>query len=263
MNYETLYANLNALEKDLKDTINLINRQNKAIIKDTESGDLNDLRKTVTSLSETIELLSQRTGLIKAEADSFDALTYFSEGDFTRQLLEECVSRGIDVRGEKGIYEMFPFKVRIYGDPEHTQEVYINRKKIASVRPKAIADTIRSSQEKLYKASFKPEPFMNELAEAYDTTCLKSDLRIGTNISLTKVYKALTPMARARKEYDMQAFAFDLARLYELGPDAWITKTGRLFTFGTSRDGKNGIRVLSRSGTESFITTLRPLSVEL
>ena len=70
-------------------------------------------------------------------------------------------------------------------------------------------------------------------------------------------------MARARKEYDMQAFAFDLARLYELDQDAWITKTGRRFIFGTSRDGKNGIRVLSRSGAESFITTIRPIMAEV
>ena len=67
-------------------------------------------------------------------------------------------------------------------------------------------------------------------------------------------------MARARKEYDMQAFAFDLARLYELGPDAWVTKSGRHFLFGTSRDGRSGIRVLSSSGVESYVSTLNSIN---
>ena len=157
---------------------------------------------------------------------------------------------------------MFPYKVRVYGDDEHAEEVWINRKKVASFRPAAVADTIKQGREKLYKANFNELSFMNELADAYDTTCLKSGSRPGSTIALTKVYKTLTPMARARKEYDMQAFSFDLARLYEKGPDAWVTKSGRAFTFGTSRDGKSGIRVLSSTGVESFITTIRPIAAE-
>ena len=35
---------------------------------------------------------------------------------------------------------------------------------------------------------------------------------------------------------------------------------GTRYAFGTSRDGASGIRVLSRSGVESYINTLRPLN---
>ena len=55
-------------------------------------------------------------------------------------------------------------------------------------------------------------------------------------------------------------FTKHLARLYEEGPDAWITKNGTQYAFGTSRDGASGIRVLSRAGVESFISTLRSLN---
>ena len=156
----------------------------------------------------------------------------------------------------------FPYKVRIYGDDEHAEEVWINRKKHPSVRPSAVADTIKAGQDKLRKAKFNESSFMKELSEAYDTTCMKEGLRAGSTLSLTKLYKTMTPMARARKEYDMQAFAFDLARVYEKGPEAWNSPDGRSFIFGTSRDGKSGIRVLSSAGTETYITTLRPLSAE-
>jgi hypothetical protein len=98
---------------------------------------------------------------------------------------------------------------------------------------------------------------MSELADAYELACLKSNARIGSTQSLDKIYKFLAPTARARKDYDKQAYAFDLARLYEKGTDAWISKSGKRYYFGTSRDGKSGIRVLSSSGVESFINTLK------
>ena len=262
MNYEELYADLTPLEKELKDTVNSVVRLNKTVQKDTDGGDISDLRKTLLSMEEAASLLAERVAAVKDRVEAFDARNYFASGDFTKQLLSECENRQIDVRGEKGVYEMFPFKVRIYGDEERAEEVYINRKKVASIRPAAVAGLIRTQQDKLYKAAFKAEAFMNELSDAYDTACLKSGARIGTSMALAKIYKVLTPMARARKEYDMQAFAFDLARLYEEGPESWMTRTGRRFDFGTSRDGKTGIRVLNRNGIESYISTIRLLAAE-
>lgn len=262
MNYEELYAELTALEKDLKDSVNSVTRSNKKIVKSIDAGTLSDMKKELQQLLAAADLLKERAVAFDKAANAFDTREYFASGDFTSQLLEACAERNIDVIGEKGVYEMFPYKVRVYGDDEHPEEVWINRKKLPSFRPSAVADTVKQGQDKLYKASFNEASFMNELADAYDTTCLKSGSRNGSTIALTRIYKTMTPMARARKEYDMQAFSFDLARLYEAGPDAWMTKSGRAFAFGTSRDGKNGIRVLSRTGVESFITTLRPIAGE-
>ena len=262
MNYEELYQSAGSAEKGLKDSVNTVNRLFKAIVKDTENGNLNDMKKCLEQLSETSASLGQKVAALQETVDSFDAREYFASGDFSRQLLEECQQKKIDVIGEKGVYEMFPFKVRIYGDEEHAEEVWINRKKVASVRPAFVADLVKTSREKLYKASFNETAFMNELADAYETTCLKNKTRIGGSVALTSIYKTMTPMARARKDYDMQAFAFDLARLYEKGPQAWMTKDKKPYTFGTSRDGKKGIRVLNSNGTEDFITTFRPLMTE-
>ena len=139
----------------------------------------------------------------------------------------------------------------------------MNRKKVASFRPAEVADTVKKGQDKLNKVKFNDASFMKELAEGYDATCKKDDrIRYGARISLTKIYKTMVPMARSRREYDAQAFAFDLSRLYELGTDHWVTKDGRRFDFGTSRDGKTGIRVLSKTGVESFISDIRPLNTE-
>lgn len=262
MNYEELYDNLQPDMKDLKDASSAAVRFQKAVVKYAEAGNLVEIRKALSQLEDAIQKAEAAAVGISAEVDGFDTLEYFKGGDFSRQLLEECKDAGIDVKGEHGVYEMFPYKVRVLGDEEHAEELYINRKKLASFRPSYVASYIKASQEKLYKGTFRAESFMEELAAGYEMTCLRSNARLGSTQALTKIYKNLVPMARARKEYDMQAFSFDLARLYEEGPQAWVTKNGQGYYFGTSRDGKTGIRVLSRTGVETYISTLKPLSGE-
>ena len=262
VNYEELYADLQPVEKDLKDAVAQVTKHYKAIVKNTDNGNLTDMKKSITLLQEAIRQLESRAIAVDECVEAFDIRDYFVKGDFAEQMLSACEDRNIDVQGSKGVYEMFPYKVRVYGDEEHYGEVYINRKKLPTCRPSFVADTIAAGKEKLYREKFNEVSFMGELADAYDTTLLKEGARPGANLMLTKIYKTMAPMARARKEYDMQAFSFDLARLYEKGRDAWVTRSGRHFDFGTSRDGKSGIRVLSSSGAESYITTLKAFNQE-
>lgn len=262
MNYQDFYESMSEIEKELKDSVAAVTKFNKAVAKAMENGNMTDLKKALDSFRDSADALNESVNAASECAESFDVKEYFMSGDFAEQMTEVCSARGIDVIGSKGVYEMFPYKVRVQGDEEHFGEVYVNRKKVTSSRPEYVADYIAEGREKLYKAKFNEVSFMGELAEAYDTTILKNKARSGSNQMLTKIYKSMVPMARARKDYDMLAFSFDLARLYELGPDAWVTKTGRRFTFGTSRDGQSGIRVISSSGVESYITTLKAFDNE-
>ena len=254
MNYEEFYQETTGKMSDLKASANTVSRLQKAAQKDIMTGDLTDLKKVLAQLSEAGALLAERTSAASEAVDAFDTRSYFVNGEFAKDLVQELENRGVDVKGGQGVYVVFPYKVRIVGDDERSEEVWINRKKSPSFRPSYIAETIHNGREKLYKMKFNDVSFANELAEAYSLCCLKDGLRDGTSIPLTKLYKILTPMARARKEYDMQAFAFDLARMYELG-DSFTAKDGRCFLFGPSRVGK-GIRVLNSSGVESYIETL-------
>lgn len=260
LNYEDFYKEMQPVLKKLKDSAAAANRLQKGIQKDMDSGNLVNAKKSIETLKAAAEGLEEAISDASAITDGFDSRAYFAEGDFTRQLIEACETIGVDVKGERGIYEMFPYKVRITGDEDHDGEVYINRKKFPSFRPSHVAAHIQTGREKLFKANFNKTAFMNELADAYETACLKSHARIGSTQKLDKIYKAMAPTSRARKEYDKLAFAFDLARIYEAGPEAWMTKDGKKFYFGTSRDGKTGYRVLGSTGVETFINTLKPLS---
>ena len=254
-NYETFLEEQKPLNKNVKDSAASIVSIQKKIQKNIEIGNLTEARKQLETLQNMVDLLKQQSEALQLEFNTFDTQDYFVSGEFTQQMLEACEQKEIDVKGEKGIYEMFPYKIRIYGDDEHQGEVWLDRKKIQSCRPVQVAQIIKDGQTRLFAAKFNVQSFMNELAEAYEITCLRSNARLGSNQSLTKVYKNLVLTARARKDYDMQAFAFDLSRAYELGPEAWITKNGTSFDFGTSREG-SGIRVLSSTGVEYYISTI-------
>lgn len=259
--YEKLIELLKPLQKNVKDSAAATVSAQKKIVKAVETGNLNEAKKNLASLKETAAMLIQQAEALEEGMASFDVQDYFVSGDFTEQLLELCQEKDIDVKGEKGVYEMFPYKIRIVGDAERPGEVWMDRKKIQSCRPAYVADTVKKGQEKLFAAKFDAASFLTELAEAYRLTCLKDGARIGSTQNLTKIYRQMVPMARARKEYDMQAFALDLSRAYATGTEAWVTKTGERCKFGTGREG-SGIRVLSSTGIESYISTFYIMNTE-
>ncbi len=260
--YEALIEALKPFQKSVKDSAVATVSTQKKIAKDVETGNLTEAKKLLAGLKDTATQLIQQTEALETELNTFDVQEYFVSGDFTRQLLEVCKEKEIDVKGEKGVYEMFPYKLRVVGDAERTGEVWMDRKKVQSCRPAFVADTVKKGQVKLFAAKFDVSVFVSELAEAYEVYCVRNNQRIGSAQTLTKIYKYLVPMARSRKEYDMQAFALDLSRAYAAGPDAWISKnTGKRYKFGTGREG-SGIRVLSSTGVESYISTFSSINTD-
>mgnify|MGYP006987449865 FL=1 len=252
MNYEDLYAEMQPLEKELKDKLAAAQRYYKGIMKDTESGDMKDLDKNLAALEESLIGQMETLKKLKGTVGAFDTQKYFESGDFAGQLLDSCKDKGIDVQGEYPVFEMFPYRIRI---DEENQEIYLDRKKVQCARPQSLAGMVKLGRDKLMKASFNAQGFANELAEAYDVAVMKGRKAPGTDIYLTSLYKVLAPMARFRRDYDMQSFAYDLARLYISGIDE--TKDGRRFQFGPSRNNNKAIRILDNEGHEQFLAMIR------
>ena len=252
MNYEELYSDMQKQEKLIKDRLSGVQKLFKAINREAEGGDIKNLMQDLDSMAETTAALLDAIKEMRATSAGFDAKTYFESGEFAEQMLEACQEKGVDVRGEFPVYEMFPYKVRV--DAEN-QDVYLDRKKIQCMRPQKFVETVKSGQEKLDKASFNAITFVSELADAYDIAVTHLKKRPESDIYLTKLHKYLAPMSRFRKDYDQQSFAFDLARLYASGVEE--TKNGKKFQFGPSREHDKAIRILDKDGQEQFLATIR------
>ena len=257
MNYEELYGQLMPLEKKMKDAAAALQKLSKTIAQDTEKGDLKSLAKDLSQFAQILSDQSSIAAQAQETASGFDGRAYYESGDFAAQMLQACAEQGIDVKGEYPVYEMFPYRVRF--DTEN-QDIYLDRKRMQCMRPANFVQTVKAGQERLTKAAFNPIAFAGELSEAYDTALFKYKKHKGTDIYLTNLYKCLVPMSRSRKEYDMQSFAFDLARLYISGADT--TKNGRRFQFGTSRESSKAIRILDANGKEQYLATLCFYDVE-
>ena len=215
---------------------------------------LKDLQKTLDQYAEVIEKQKAALEELRQKAGGFDAGAYFESGDFTNQMLECCRERGIDVHGEYPVFEMFPYRIRIDAG---NQDLYMDRKKVACMRPSSFADMIQTGQAKLNKAFFNPASFAEELAAAYDLAALKFNRKKDGDILLGTIYKMLVPMARSRREYDQQSYAFDIARLYNRKNEVAAIKDGRHFQFGPSHNNGKALRILDAEGKEQYLATVR------
>ncbi len=253
MNYEELFSQLSSVEKTLNDSLKDGTKSCKTILKDTESGDLKDLDKAIKAMEASIESQKAALTAIREAVEGFDRTKYVVEGDFSKQMLEECEKNEIDVRDLGGmVYDMFPSKITISRD---TLDITLDKKKVQCFRPKALVQTVKETQEKLKKEKFNDERFIKELAAAYDLVVLKKGKKLkGGNAQIKDVYAMMTPTARAKKEYDIQTFAFDLARLLASGTR--YLKDGRFLDIDSSRHGNDAIRYLDVNGNESYFSMI-------
>ncbi len=252
MNYEDLYQSLQPHEKNVKDTLASLQKLFKAVSREIENGDLKSLSRDLEAMAGASAAISSSLQGMRDVTEAFDARAYFENGEFAAQMLALCEEKGVDVRGDFPVYEIFPYRVRL--DAEN-QDLYMDRKKVQCMRPGSFVETVKNGQERLNKAPFNALTFAGELADAYDLAILKLKKQPEADVYLTSLYKFLAPMSRFRKDYDQQSFAFDLARLYT--SDIETTKSGRRFQFGPSRIGGKAIRILNKAGQEQFLATIR------
>lgn len=261
MNYELFLEEFSGLSAKVKEKIAAQKRLSARVEKAMDAGDLRSAAKDMTALEEAAKELHAALEAARACFDAFDGEAYLSSGDFTAQFVALCEENAVDIRESEteGIFEVFPYRVKI--DPA---DVWIDRKKASTFRPKTLAGTLAQGRAKLLSASFNPVQFLAELSSAYDLCALASakgkELRLDADLYLQSIYKYLTPMRRFRRDYDMQAFAFDLARLYSSEP--MTTADGRAYQFGPSRNNNRAIRILDGAGREQFLATVRFYSAE-
>jgi hypothetical protein len=258
MNYEDFYAKYSVKEKELRTQIAEQQKCYKRLIKEMADGDIKNAQKDMTALKELSRVLEQTSSDILEFSQSFDMNAYIANGEFAEQMLIYCEELGVNAIGENNNYELFPYKVKL--DAENA-EVALDRKKVPYLRPQSLVKFIRTQIDKIMGASFNPSVFAGELSQAYDLYLIvqakekNRKIAWGADVYLTALYKYLTPMRRFRKDYDMQSFAFDVARLYS--SDIKKLENGKNFQFGPSRNMDKSIRVVDSDSKEHYLSTVR------
>lgn len=256
MNYEDFREEYVALSARLAERLAAQKRLSARLNKALDKGDIRAMTRDMTALNEASAEAGAMLENLRETLAGFDAEEYIEGGHFAEQFVALCEEEGVDIRESEtsGTYEVFPYRVKI-----DAQDVLVNRKKAATFRPRALVETLAKGRAKLLGASFNPAQFLSELSAAYDLCALVTakgkPAPQDPDLYLSSVYKYLTPMRRFRREYDMQAYAFDLARLYAAEPVK--IPDGRAFQFGPSRNNSRAIRILDGAGQERFLATIR------
>jgi hypothetical protein len=260
MDYEEFYGEYAELAGQLGGQIAECQKLLRRVSKNVERGDLRAAARDIPAINEAAASCSRGAGAIAGKIGSADMRGYLESGDFARQLVGLCGERRIDIKGEGNAYEVFPYRLKIDAQGE---ELLINRRKAAGLRPSVIAGYLEKERDRLLAAPFNSAKYAEELAAAYDLALLSSakDKKYppAADVYLKTIYRFLTPMSRFRRDYDMQAYAFDLSRLYEADLAGGIgeLEDGRRLQFGPSRDNNKSIRIVDSVGNERFLVTIR------
>lgn len=252
MDYESFYRDYLELEKQAKESCSQAVKLQKSIAKKMANGEKKSALLDIEALSEVSQRVSETASAMSALLDSFDGVSYLAFGDYATQMLDYCGEYGINAISEAPVFKIFPYEVKI---DSANQDVYLDRKKYSYLRPKAFVDIIRAGQEKLNRAPFSAEKFVAELKNVYDIELLREKAAPGSSVYLSQLYKLLIPMSRFKKDYDAQAYAFDLARLYNNLEK--VNEEGQyLISIGSGRKGGKLIRILDATGNERFLNII-------
>jgi hypothetical protein len=219
--------------------------------KAAQAGDL----RTVEATLRDMDGLRVADPLATAQAalGGFDYRAYLQEG-FAAHFAEACREAGIPLEGHFPNYLVFPFPVRV--DVE-SLSVVINRTRVGTLRPSALAAAINAERDRLERSPFNAEDFLGALYRMWERLNLEQGARHGLKVQqpvpLKKAYAELLPFRRWRRDYPETFFAFDVQRLLTSG----ITEyNGHRCQLERGRSAGGALRLVDRQGQERLISTV-------
>jgi len=250
---EGALARLDELTQEAKRASAQLAKAVAAVEKQAKHGDLASLRDARAKLAEAGRVAQT------AAARCADAWPWPAEADEERYLADgygaelaaAAEARGMRCYPYDGGWSAFPVLLRT--DPRG-RTLRIDRKKSKSLRPSVVVDQIAAARRAKPRQS--PERFIEILYAGYRAAAginaLEQNLfRSEAAVQLVDVYKALTTLPDAAKEYPIEEFQRDIHQLNMSGVRA--TKAGAEVHFsaatGTKGAGRSVLTVIDEHAT--------------
>lgn len=212
-------------------------------------GDLKALRQILSGLVEVADLVAdasvQAAGTWAFSTEAAEE-AYFEDGRYQSELIHAARTAGLGLYDMDGVLASFPSLVRIIAKD---RTVAIDRKPFRLVRPSYLVKHLRAIQDRPSRTNFNQ--FLEALYRVYQLTVAEKATRSGV-ARLVDIYKNLTVLPSARKDYTQQEFARDIYLLDESGvTQTAVGRTMRLHPGATgSKHPGQLLRVVDRSGAQ-------------
>ena len=207
--------------------------QARALAKAAQTGNIAGIKRCQENLKDTVTALQQEV----ANAASCWPFTDEQEQQLFKERYAEILKvtaeeKGLTMHEQDGLLLSYPSIVRILVSE---RAVRVDRKKISTIRPSYLVDMLLQNQKK--SSSFSSQRFLESLHSVYsDILSGASDgLRLtegGLVVPLIRIYRLMTALPGATREYDRSDFARDLYVLESQGPRR--TKSGAVVSFPSS-----------------------------
>jgi hypothetical protein len=206
------------------------------------TGQAKDLRRALEAGEALAAQLADAARALRAGYD-FDESEYLASGAYTKELLATAEGAGLAMFEEDERLLCYPSLVRILpGDCA----IEVDKRRDRRLRPGLVVRLLQAAQAK--GPSFRPEPFLESLATAFDLVVARDGKKHDGVARLLDVWAVLTLLPGQAKEYTKQEFARDLYLLDQSGKAE--TKDGRRFQFlaSTGTKGAGVLTTVARNG---------------
>ncbi len=189
-------------------------------------GQLRDLRH---ALSRAAVLAGDAAGAAETSAESFDLddQDYLASGSYAKELLDAAAEEAVAMFEADERLLCYPSLIKVLpGDAA----VEIDRRREKRLRPSVLVGLLAAAQAR--PPRFRPEPFLESLASAYDLVRSRDERRDGAVVRLVDVWGVLTLLPGQARDYTRPEFARDLYLLDS--SEVTTTTSGRVLRWQAS-----------------------------
>ena len=175
------------------------------------SGQVRDLEAALEAGATLAAQASERAEQLRDDW-GFDVGAWFGSGGYTKELLATAAEAGVQAFESDERVLCYPAIVSLSGSDA---TISIDKVKDRRIRPSVVVNQLAALQQRPPK--FKPEPFIESLASAYDLVVAAKGLRPGSPAKLVDVHRVLTLLPGAGRDYTRQELARDMYLLDQTG----------------------------------------------
>ncbi len=236
--FEKAFSDTEQAAKSTLASARLLMTQARALERAAKNGSVVAMNRARDRLDEAFSALEREVnGASDAwPFEEWEEEDYLSES-YANELRVAASKIGLDIYERDGLLVSYPSIVRIL--PER-RAVRVDRKQVSTIRPSHLSDLLLKNRDK--KSGYSSSRFLESLYSVYSDITSESvgsgRLTIGGRVvPLARIYKLLTALPGATRDYDRSDFARDLYTLDANGPRE--TRRGAVVAFPASSGARS------------------------
>jgi hypothetical protein len=188
-----------------------LTRELKKVKHGAAKGQLRDLRRALSAATDLAGDAARATEVTAATFD-LDEEEHLGSGNYAKELLDAAAEHDVAIYEADDRLSCYPSLIRVLPSDA---AVEIDRRREKRLRPSVLVGLLAAAQAR--PPRFRPEPFLESLASAYDLVRSRERKREGSVVRLVDVWAVLTLLPGQQRDYTRPEYAHDLYLLDSSG----------------------------------------------